>query len=220
MYIGGTSSYPSDDTSNNSDTILDLSTVNMGDFIGNCDGVNNTETNNSSISNVYDTVKAFKVCFGTQNQSMFYDIQIDSKEYPETNESIQILSQLAGDQGENAPIAKGQNLYNLYESRAYKATVNGMGNAMIQPTQYFQLSNVPMFNGAYMILSVEHNITNNHMTTTFSGVKIHKYPLPRITNPLAIVGADFTDGITTDLLNLNYQDKDVNTIINPGMLIS
>jgi hypothetical protein len=143
----------------------------------------------------YDTfpfraVRAFRVRFGEQNQSMFTDIKIDSKEYPETNESIQILARLAGDNKAQAPTPKGQNLYNLYENRSYRATVTMMGDAMIQPTQYFQLENIPMFNGAYIILSVEHTITANKMMTTFSGTKMLKYPSPRVLNPIAFSGFD------------------------------
>ena len=143
-------------------------------------------------------VRAFRVRFAEQNQSMFKDISIVSKEFPETNESIQILSRLAGDNRANAPIPKGQNLYNLYENRAYSATVTGLGNAMIQPTQYFQLENVPLYNGAYLILNVEHTIEPNKMTTTFSGTKILKYPIPRVTNPAAILGFDGADADTTN----------------------
>jgi len=89
---------------------------------------------------------------------------------------------------DEAPVPKGQNLYNLYENRAYRATITGMGNAMIQPTQYFQLENVPLFNGAYLILSVEHTIELNKMMTNFSGTKILRYPVPRVMNPAAIYG--------------------------------
>ena len=203
MYIGGTSNYPSDiDVGGefDSDTIIDLDTVNVADFTGDCTKNNTNEKNDkkgTAAENIYDNVKAFKVCFGTQNQSMFQDIQIDSKEFPETNESIHILAQIAGDEGPSSPVPKGQNLYNLYESRAYKATVTGLGNATLQPTQYFQLTNIPMFNGAYMILTVEHNIDKNSMTTSFSGVKIHKYPMPRVKNAATIVGVDYKDMDTT-----------------------
>jgi hypothetical protein len=38
------------------------------------------------------------------------DYEISSKEYPETNESIQIMSKLAGDKRPQAPVGKGQNL--------------------------------------------------------------------------------------------------------------
>ena len=79
-------------------------------------------------------------------------------------------------------------MYNLYENRAYRATITGLGNAMIQPTQYFQLDNVPIYNGAYVILSVEHDITANKMSTSFSGTKILRYPIPRVLNPAAIMG--------------------------------
>jgi hypothetical protein len=103
---------------------------------------------------------------------------------------------LAGDNKLNAPPPKGQNLYNLYENRSYRATVLGLGNMMIQPTQYFQLENIPMYNGAYIILGVEHNVEPNKMTTSFTGTKILKYPVPRVLQSSSIVG--FEGGNTND----------------------
>jgi len=192
MYIGGSSSYPS--TAQNgfvNDGIIDIANPGVSDF-STKPTANQGTVNDLQIENNPDfpwrQVRAFRVRFGTQNQSMFTGIKIDSKEYPETNESIQILSRLAGDNKANAPTPKGQNLYNLYENRSYKATVTGFGNAMIQPTQYFQLENIPLFNGAYIILDVEHSIEANKMTTTFSGTKLLKYPVPRVLNPAAFTG--------------------------------
>lgn len=204
MYIGGTSSYPSNISKNGfvNDGIIDITTTNAIDFndeTNNCNS--NFERDRQVEKNVdfpYQQVRAFRVKFGEQNQSMFKDIKIDSKEFPETNESLQILSRLAGDQKESKPVPKGQNLYNLYENRAYSATITGLGNAMIQPTQYFQLDNVPLFNGAYLILSVEHDITANKMSTTFSGTKILKYPIPRVMNPAAVIGFDIGSSDITD----------------------
>jgi len=193
MYIGGSSSYPSVGGHGfENDGIIDISKPGVDDYftvppelpLGT---VNDTqEEKNKDFP--WRQVRAFRVRFGEQNQSMFTDVKIDSKEYPETNESIQILSRLAGDNNPDAPVPKGQNLYNLYENRSYKATVTSFGNAMIQPTQYFQLENIPLFNGAYIILDVEHNITANKMTTSFSGTKLLKYPVPRVLNPLAFAG--------------------------------
>jgi predicted chitinase len=45
----------------------------------------------------------------------------------------------------------------------------------IQPLMYFNLENVPFFNGAYLITSVNHSISPNHMTTNFTGVRQSKY---------------------------------------------
>lgn len=191
MYIGGTSSYPSITTNNfENDGIIDLTNPGNTGFSTSTENTQLYYGENANQIKGNDTfpwgqVRAFRVRFGEQNQSMFTNIEIDSKEYTDTNESIQILSRLAGDNKANVPTPKGQNLYNLYENRSYKATVTGLGNAMIQPTQYFQLENIPLFNGAYIILNVEHNITANKMTTTFSGTKILKYPIPRVTNPVA-----------------------------------
>jgi len=193
MYIGGTSSYPS--VSGNgfqNDGIIDITEPGVKGFEKSTTASQYTENQNQVANDdfPFSEVRAFRVRFGEQNQSMFTDMKIDSKEYPETNESIQILSRLAGDNNPDAGVPKGQNLYNLYENRSYKATVTGFGNATIQPTQYFQLENIPLFNGAYIILSVEHNITANKMTTSFSGTKLLKYPMPRVLDPVALMNFD------------------------------
>jgi len=192
MYIGGTSTYPSTGSNGfENDGIIDIMNNDSPDFSSKeCNNTNSPyDRQEEKFTDFpFRTVRAFRVKFGEQNQSMFTDIKIDSKEYPETNESIQILSRLAGDGQTRSPTPKGQNLYNLYENRSYKATVTSLGNVMIQPTQYFQLENIPMFNGAYMILDVEHTIVPNKMTTKFSGVKILKYPIPRVTNPVVFSG--------------------------------
>lgn len=208
MYVGGSSRYPTGIGKFGGgfvdDGIVDISVPGVQDFssIGCNEPIpdeDNQVAGNIEFENVWRKVRAFRVKFGEQNQSMFTNIKIDSKEYPETNESIQILSRLAGDNKLQAPVPKGQNLYNLYENRSYKATVTGLGNAMIQPTQYFQLENVPLFNGAYIILSVEHSIEANKMVTTFSGTKLLKYPVPRVLNAASILGFDGGDTSQTSV---------------------
>lgn len=211
MYIGGSSSYPTGINKYNSfldDGIVDISMAGNDFSTKDAKTVDDKEEqviNNSDFP--YNQVRAFRVKFGEQNQSMFIDFKIDSKEYPETNESIQILSRLAGDEAQNGSIPKGQNLFNLYENRAYKATITALGNAMIQPTQYFQLENIPMFSGAYIILDVQHTIIPNKMETQFSGVKILQYPIPRVTNPSVIFGFD---GGGTDETNAGINEQNNN----------
>jgi hypothetical protein len=58
--------------------------------------------------------------------------------------------------------------------------VEMMGCAQIHPLMYFQLNNIAMFRGAYMIIKVEHNITPGNMATTFTGVRINKNKIPMV----------------------------------------
>jgi hypothetical protein len=62
-------------------------------------------------------------------------------------------------------------LYNLYKNRSYACTVSMMGNAMIQPTMYFNLRHVPMFSGTYMIQEVNHTIGPGTFETIFKGTR-------------------------------------------------
>ena len=55
-----------------------------------------------------------------------------------------------------------------------------MGDAQIMPLMYFQLNNIPMFKGAYMIVRVEHEITAGNMITRFTGVRVSRNNVPEV----------------------------------------
>jgi hypothetical protein len=85
------------------------------------------------------------------------------------------------DQSSGRAIAtQNVSLYNLYKQRSYKASVVCLGNALLQPTMYFNLRHVPMFNGPYMITDVSHSIQPGTFQTTFEGVRQGIYDLPAI----------------------------------------
>ena len=48
----------------------------------------------------------------------------------------------------------------------------------IMPMMYFQLNNVPMFEGAYMIVKVSHSVVPGNTTTKFTGIRINKNQIP------------------------------------------
>jgi hypothetical protein len=142
-----------------------------------CDSEGNLET--SLAQDFYqekesheNNVAVFAVNYSQQNQNIFKDIILDQNEFSETAESLKIVDDIATKGSENRRTYGGQNIFNVYSVRSYKAEVEMMGNAMIQPMMYFQLNNIPMFHGAYMITHVKHNIKPNHMSTSFTGVRI------------------------------------------------
>ena len=137
--------------------------------------------NGETLSETYeDVVPVFVVKYGQQNQNLFKDITLDQSEFSESEESIKIMQDISTNGAKNNPTLAGQNLFNVYSVRSYNAEVEMMGNAMIQPMMYFQLDNIPMFHGAYMIKRVRHNIKPNHMTTTFTGNRIRAAETPII----------------------------------------
>ena len=128
-------------------------------------------------------VAAFAVSYGKQNQMYFKRVNVNMDNPKVTDEAIRntlILSQ-GGSQGDtNQPISIGQNIYSIYSNRSYTCTVEMMGCANIMPLMYFQLNNIPMFRGMYMIINVRHAIKAGDMTTTFTGVRVSRYSLPDI----------------------------------------
>jgi LAS superfamily LD-carboxypeptidase LdcB len=116
-------------------------------------------------------ITAFKVAYGIENQNMFKSVELDQTEFSETNESLMVIGRLADGGNPANRTEKGNNLHNVYLTRSYTCKVESLGNMMIQPLQYFDLTNIPMFYGTYLITKVEHNIKPHHITTNFTGVR-------------------------------------------------
>ena len=116
-------------------------------------------------------ITAFRVAYGIENQNMFKSVELDQTEFSETNESLMVIDRLATGGNPANRTQKGNNLHNVYLTRSYTCKVSSMGNMMIQPLQYFDLTNIPMFYGTYLITKVEHTIKPHHIDTNFTGVR-------------------------------------------------
>ena len=130
-------------------------------------------------------VMSFAVDFAIQSQGMFKGISLDQSQFKNTSESFVVTEMMAQSANDNSIMTQGLSLFNIYKSRSYTCKVTSLGNVCIQPTMYFTLRNVPMFNGPYLILDVEHTIQPNTMTTTFTGVRVPFHKLPDIQNVVA-----------------------------------
>ena len=164
---------------------------------------------NKKLSN---KVMGFTVDFGIPNQNMFESITLDQEQFQNTSESYKILQQMADSGGGGSTSMASSSLYNVYASRSYTAKVTCIGNVTIQPTQYFQLRYLPMFNGPYLIINVEHNISPNNIETTFEGVRVPIPKLPNITDLVQRVEEKLYAAAETRLQekieNVFYDDND------------
>ena len=142
---------------------------------------NYTSKANSELDRLDYDVAAFAVSYGKQNQMYFKKVNVNMDNPKITDESIRntlALSEGGNQTGTNESISIGQNIYSIYSNRSYTCTVEMMGCANITPLMYFQLNNIPMFRGLYMIINVKHTIKAGDMTTVFTGVRVSKYSLP------------------------------------------
>lgn len=126
-------------------------------------------------------IPAFGVTFAKQNQSFFKSIKVDMNMPKQTDFSIantQALARINVNGSSIEPHTIAQDVYSVFSNYAYQCTVEMLGCMNIMVGMYFQLNNIPMFRGAYMIIKVEHRITNGDMTTVFTGIRISKNVLP------------------------------------------
>jgi len=136
-------------------------------------------------------VVAFAVDYGIQNQSFFKSVSLDMSEKKNTAESNRLITEL-GNQGAGNTVAQQTvSLYSIYKTRSYTTTVDTMGNAMIQPTMYFNLRHVPLFYGPYWIMEVNHSISAGKFDTSFKGVRMPLYNLPSPNSLLDSVNKDY-----------------------------
>jgi len=156
-------------------------------------------------------VVGFNVDIGPQNQQIFNGFSVKQNPGKATSESFQILNEMANLRGNRSSSTQSTSLYNLYKSRSYSCSVTMMGNALIQPTMYFNLRYVPMFNGPYMILEVSHNIRPGSFTTTFTGVRQSAVPLPDINDYLQTLKVNLLKSITENTSQKKNQTSESKT---------
>lgn len=138
------------------------------------------EESDASITRLGYKVPSFGVSFARQNQHLFKNIRVNMNNPIDTEQSIKTYHHLIskGKSGERKICFTGQDVFNIYSNYSYECEVEMIGDAQICPLMYFQLLNVPMWRGAYMIYKVTHTMTPGNMTTTFRGMKMCKYPKP------------------------------------------
>lgn len=144
-------------------------------------------------------VPSFGIAYSRQNNSFWKNINVGMENFSVTEQAIRAEAFIAekGNSEKHNLTFHGQDIYSVYQAYSYLVTVEMMGNAQIQPLMYFQLMNVPMFRGAYMIIKVEHSISQGNMTTTFTGMKMSKVQVPFATSWFTVSNDE------------EYVDKDV-----------
>ena len=137
-------------------------------------------------------VPCFGVTFAKQNQSYFKDIRLSMEDHQVTDFSIrnEIMISYQNNQGPRETTVLGQDLYAVYSNYSYSCNVGMMGDAQITPLMYFQLNNIAMWKGAYLITNVHHDITAHGMETTFTGVRQARPSVPFKNDNLDIPSAD------------------------------
>lgn len=115
-----------------------------------------------------ESTSCFTIDFGRQNQQMFNNVSLDTSQFGNTEYAILAWTQMINSSYYET---KPKNIFPIMERYMYSCEVSGLGNATIQPLNYFYLRNVPLFTGTYWITNVKHSITPNNMTTTFRGVR-------------------------------------------------
>jgi hypothetical protein len=176
MFIPGTSKHANKLQSSSNPC---LTTVFSDDSLDLNNETHIDEFNNGLNNELGDTI-SFDVEVGIENQNHFITFDLDQSEFKETAESLAVIDALAT-KGDVGSVQKGTNIFDAYLTRSYTCNVTALGNAMILPMQYFNLSNIPLFGGSYLIIQVEHDITPHKIITRFKGVRQPRVTIPIVT---------------------------------------
>lgn len=154
----------------------------------------NEDQTNKKDYGLTNKIVGIAVDFGLQQQSVFTNIQVSQDIGKSTSESNRVLYETANIRNGVKSAIQSSSNFNTYLNRSYQATIECMGNAMIQPNMYFILRNVPLFAGSYLIQSVSHVITESDFKTTFIGTRqrVPEYPIDNL----------YTQSVKTQFLNV------------------
>jgi hypothetical protein len=158
---------------------------------------------------------AFVVDFGEQHQQIFSNLQLDQSEYQNTEEWYKGITQYA----KNRTQTQGGDLFSLFTERSYTAQVDSLGNMMIQPLMFFELTNIPLFYGTYWITNVKHSITPNDIKTTFKGVRQPMAVLPS-KNDVLLQLSDSNISSLLGVTAINQSSVTNNTVSSSGSAAS
>lgn len=124
-------------------------------------------------------IPVINVKYGDMENRYFSDIEIGTQKPRVTAESIRTelaISEGGSDDEQKDDVEiKSGNLYKLNQQRSFHCKIKMLGCSQICPLEYFQINNIPMFNGGYLIDSVEHVINERGMVTSFSGYRVSKF---------------------------------------------
>lgn len=165
--------------------------------------VDASQDRNYSLEN---KVVGFAVDFELQNQGVFKNISVSQDLGKATSESLINEYNLRNSSTGVQTSTQNVSLYNIYKTRSYAATVQCMGNAMLQPSMYFVLRNIPLFAGSYFITEVNHTISVDEFTSSVTGTRQAAPTLPQIDSLFQTVKKEL-------LTNLNnfYKNQTVST---------
>lgn len=155
-----------------------------------------------------DKIPAFAVNYGKQNQQYFKNIRLNQNNPATTEYSILAIKSLLEKSDTNTKISTtSQDMYTLYSNYSYTCQMEMPGCVQIQPMMYFQLTNIPMWNGAYLIYKTVHTITPENMTTSFTGMKMSKN-YPKLVLPLTIG----VNNLNTNKISIAQETSKINTL--------
>lgn len=196
FYVGRPSSYvalPKNNTYQFRDDGFDMRRASENPLIENL-----TKKTDWALSN---RCVGFNVDIGTRNQNIFYSFSVGQENGKATSEAIQTQLNMVNQVNGQNTSTQNVSLYNLYKQRSYTCTVTSLGNALIQPTMYFNLKHVPMFNGPYMITEVTQTISPGTFQTQFSGVRQGVFDLPTIDKYLQSLNQNLLTKLEQFVLN-------------------
>lgn len=132
-------------------------------------------------------------CFGVTvnrgNNIIFKSINVSMDSPAITAVAAETLENIytkAANDGSRRAYFHGQDIYSVYSQYSYSCEIEMMGCAQVQPLMYFQLLNIPMWRGTYMIYKVTHSLMPGNMTTKFVGMKMSRNRLPYATGYFTI----------------------------------
>jgi hypothetical protein len=152
--------------------------------------------------NKSNKVVAFEISIGDQANGLFKGIKLDQATLRNSYAS-QIVNENMGRSETGSGVYQVDiGLFDIYRQVSYTCEVTMMGCAMIQPSMYFYLKNVPMFKGSYWITEVKHNIRNNGMETSFTGYRMPYAALPDPKDSIMLAYRALFESITNKAIAL------------------
>jgi hypothetical protein len=120
--------------------------------------------------------EAISFTFGSVDNQVVKNVSVGTRDNKVTAESIINLQRLTDKEDNNKTVTTDCSMLNVMAGRSYMSKLDILGNSQVYPMQFYFLEKMPLFDGLYQIMKVDHTITPNDMTTSIEGIRMRFNP--------------------------------------------
>lgn len=154
----------------------------LSEHLGNVNGYKDDGIthNDNVLENISKPIPVYGITFGQPEQGIVKKMTFGMQNAMTTEYGLTSVKNILANETSSRQIAiRGQDMYQIFDASSYECVFEMLGNVQILPLMFFEVTNIPLWKGIYIVIGIDHDINDhNDMVTRVKSVRLSKYSLP------------------------------------------